>query len=84
MTEKESIQLNAREEMPVDPFIVNRLRSQARNNLESLVPNNHGAQSEKMRRFLENDHKVLRFFAVWDDTHNVLGEVRDFVSVDII
>jgi hypothetical protein len=32
------------------------------------------------KQFLENDGKVLRFFAVWDDRDSVYGDRRPYVS----
>ncbi len=33
----------------------------------------------RLRKFLENDRKVLRFYCVWDDTNTVYGDRRPFV-----
>ena len=32
-----------------------------------------------LRQFLDFDGKVLRFYAVWDDRHNMFGEKRKFI-----
>ena len=34
---------------------------------------------DKLKKFLANDRKVLRFFAVWDDRGALYGEKRPFV-----
>lgn len=34
---------------------------------------------EKLRRFLENDRKVLRFDAVWDDTSSLYGDKNMYI-----
>ena len=35
---------------------------------------------DKLKQFLENDGKVLRFFAIWDDRAHPYGDLRKFVS----
>jgi hypothetical protein len=35
--------------------------------------------TDKLKKFLENDRKVLRFYCVWDDRESLYGEVREFV-----
>ncbi|KAI8614274.1 hypothetical protein BC830DRAFT_1169572 [Chytriomyces sp. MP71] len=32
-----------------------------------------------LKKFLENDRRVLRFYCVWDDTNSVFGDVRHMV-----
>jgi hypothetical protein len=34
---------------------------------------------DKLRKFLELDRKVLRFFCVWDDRDQMFGEIRKFI-----
>lgn len=36
-------------------------------------------ERHRLRKFLEHDRKVLRFYAIWDDTGAVYGERRPFV-----
>ncbi|TPX32330.1 hypothetical protein SmJEL517_g04501 [Synchytrium microbalum] len=72
MRETENIILNAPEDMPTDQYIVSRER----------VPRNPSHSVEKhdlLKRFLENDRKVLRFYCVWDDRDSMFGELREFV-----
>jgi len=45
-------------------------------------PNNtHQTPSDfdRMKQFLVLDRKVLRFYCVWDDRHNMFGELRSFI-----
>lgn len=45
-----------------------------------LVPSRVEPRKEtKLRQFLANDPKVLRFYCVWDDTTSMFGDVRDMV-----
>ncbi|KAI9209542.1 uncharacterized protein BJ171DRAFT_453694 [Polychytrium aggregatum] len=32
-----------------------------------------------LKKFLENDRRVLRFYCVWDDTNSVFGDVRHMI-----
>ena len=34
---------------------------------------------DKLRKFLELDRKVLRFYCVWDDRDQMFGEVRKLI-----
>jgi hypothetical protein len=36
-------------------------------------------RNDPLKKFLENDRKVLRFFVVWNDTSTPYGDVRKFV-----
>ncbi|KAG5459049.1 MAG: hypothetical protein BJ554DRAFT_611 [Olpidium bornovanus] len=59
------------EPMPVDQYI--QSRSRPHRIVRSTPPN------DKLRRFLEHDRQVLRFFCSWDDRASMFGELRDFV-----
>ena len=75
MKETEGIVLNAPEKMPIDPYV--EIRQRARK-----IPTAHAdKQHDRLRRFLENDRKVLRFYCMWDDRESMYGELRQFVSV---
>lgn len=37
-------------------------------------------KQDPLKKFLENDRKVLRFFCVWDDRASPFGDLRRFVS----
>ena len=70
--ETEGIQLNPPEKMPVDNYVLQRVRP-------ARVHNVKGERNDHLRRFLENDRKVLRFFCIWDDRDSMYGELREFV-----
>ncbi|KAI8619627.1 hypothetical protein BC830DRAFT_1160607 [Chytriomyces sp. MP71] len=72
LQETEGISLNPFEPMPEDSYQISRNRP-LRN--PSLAP----PKNDRLRRFLENDRKVLRFFCIWDDRDSMFGEVREFV-----
>ncbi|KAJ3220241.1 EF-hand domain-containing protein 1 [Dinochytrium kinnereticum] len=76
LKETENITLNRKEEMPSDPY-------QEIRNRPLRYPHHTIEKNDKLRRFLENDRKVLRFFCVWDDRESMFGELREFVSLDI-
>ncbi|KAJ9595341.1 hypothetical protein L9F63_027273, partial [Diploptera punctata] len=71
--ESQGIELNQPEEMPPDPYI--QLRQL------KIKPHTHITKplDDKLRRFLEYDGKILRFFAVWDDRDTEFGEMRRYV-----
>lgn len=73
MTNNLGMTLNPMEEMPIDPYLEARNRSRRQ---EHAV----GKTEKPLKKFLQNDRKVLRFYAVWDDRENMHGEVRDFVG----
>ena len=66
--ESEGIAVNPAEPVAEDPYTQRRV--------ESLKPKYTTTPSsfDKLRQFIEMDRKVLRFWAVWDDTvHGVLA-----------
>ena len=68
--------MNAPQEMPQDPYRGIRGRP--------VRVNHFGPErNDKLKRFLENDRKVLRYYCVWDDRDSMFGELREFVSVYI-
>ncbi|XP_069689389.1 EF-hand domain-containing protein 1-like isoform X2 [Periplaneta americana] len=71
--ESQGIELNDSEEMPPDPYMLDR-------NLR-IKPHSHKTKlaDDKLRRFLEYDGKILRFFAVWDDRDSEYGEMRPYI-----
>ncbi|RKP19622.1 hypothetical protein ROZALSC1DRAFT_19349 [Rozella allomycis CSF55] len=71
LTDTLGIKLNPPEEMPIDIYLENR-NKKVRN--VSRIEHN-----DKLRQFLENDRKVLRFYALWDDRENMFGEIREFI-----
>ena len=74
MTETEHIKLNPTESLPNDPYQLQRARP-------TRVHNVKPAKNDKLKRFLENDRKVLRFFCIWDDRDSMFGELREFVRL---
>lgn len=62
--------------MPKDTFL------EARPKPSATKPSTE-AHEDKLQKFLENDRKVLRFYAVWDDTKSLYGECRDFASFNL-
>ena len=77
MTQTEKIHLNPPEPIPTDPYIEFRNRARRDYTVPSICPLIR--HNDKLKRFLENDRKVLRFFCVWDDRVNMFGELREFV-----
>jgi len=39
----------------------------------------HTLVPDRLRKFLQNDRKVLRFFAVWDDRKSLYGDRRPYI-----
>jgi len=68
--ESEGIAVNPAEPVAEDPYTQRRV--------ESLKPKYTTTPSsfDKLRQFIEMDRKVLRFWAVWDDTNSMFGEMR--------
>ncbi|KAM4693662.1 EF-hand domain-containing protein 1 [Discoglossus pictus] len=66
--ESEGIELNPPEEIPTDPFTSQRVQPERTYNTPS--------DFDKLKQFLTMDRKVLRFYAVWDDSSSVFGESR--------
>ena len=66
--ESEGIAVNAAEPVAEDPYTQRRV--------ESLKPKYTTTPSsfDKLRQFIEMDRKVLRFWAVWDDTVYNIGD----------
>ncbi|XP_076253920.1 EF-hand domain-containing protein 1-like [Rhynchophorus ferrugineus] len=60
------------EEMPHDPYTVNR-QLQTMPKVTKTPP-----ADDKLRRFLEYDGKILKFKAAWDDRENEFGELMKF------
>eukprot|EP01135_Chromosphaera_perkinsii_P006653 Nk52_evm55s554 gene=Nk52_evmTU55s554 len=68
---KQGLEMNPEETIPNDPYTTKRNR-----------PNNKilsSAHSDKLKKFLENDRKVLRFYCIWDDRDTMFGECRPFI-----
>nr|XP_033794981.1 EF-hand domain-containing protein 1 isoform X2 [Geotrypetes seraphini] len=67
----EGIELNPTEKIPLDPYTEHRREPDH----TTLTPSDF----DKLKQFLTNDRKVLRFFSVWDDTENMFGEVHPVI-----
>lgn len=72
MQETEGIVLNSPEKMPMDPHQESRVRPVRQMPVVA-------EKRDKLKRFLEKDRKVLRFYCIWDDRHSMFGELREFV-----
>jgi len=71
---KEGIALQAPEAAPEDPYLVARLPTDKPNNTHQTP-----SDFDRQKQFLVLDRKVLRFYCVWDDRHNMFGELRSFI-----
>lgn len=71
---KEGIEVNEPERPPEDPYLQTRLAIDKTDH-QHETPNDF----DKMKQFLVLDRKVLRFYCVWDDRHNMFGELRSFI-----
>ena len=59
---------------PEDPY------EKQRNELLSRMKATRPSQPKSsLKKFLENDRRVLRFYCVWDDTNSVFGDLRHMV-----
>ncbi|TPX75244.1 hypothetical protein CcCBS67573_g03509 [Chytriomyces confervae] len=61
-------------QFPEDPYQVQRAELLGR--LKATRP---CAPNTSLKKFLENDRRVLRFYCIWDDTNTVFGDVRHMV-----
>ncbi|KAM8953281.1 EF-hand domain-containing protein 1 [Pelodytes ibericus] len=69
--ESKGLELNPSEEIPSDQFAV--LRQEP--NRTFTTPSDF----DKLKQFLTMDRKVLRFFALWDDSGSMFGETRPVI-----
>ncbi|KAI8618765.1 hypothetical protein BC830DRAFT_1165937 [Chytriomyces sp. MP71] len=60
--------------VPEDPYQV--LRAELLGRMKATRP---CAPNTQLKKFLENDRRVLRFYCIWDDTNTVFGDVRHMV-----
>ena len=68
---KQGQDMNPEESIPDDPYTTRRIR-----------PNQKicgSVNADKLKKFLENDRKVLRFYCIWDDRETMFGECRPFI-----
>ncbi|KAJ3113843.1 EF-hand domain-containing member C2, partial [Physocladia obscura] len=59
---------------PADPYQVRRQEL-----LSRMKPTRPYEPKSSLKKFLENDRHVLRFYCVWDDTPSVFGDARHMV-----
>ncbi|XP_050016786.1 EF-hand domain-containing family member C2 isoform X1 [Alexandromys fortis] len=71
---KIGIKLNPPLPRPVDPYMKMR-----RETLEFVDPFRPYQSFDTLKRFLQFDGKVLRFFCLWDDSHSLFGDRRELV-----
>ncbi|KAM4771458.1 EF-hand domain-containing protein 1 [Rhinophrynus dorsalis] len=69
--ESQGIELNPSEEIPEDSYTA--LRKQP--DRTYITP----SEFDKLKQFLTMDRKVLRFFALWDDSESMFGETRPVI-----
>ncbi|XP_075234707.1 EF-hand domain-containing protein 1-like [Lycorma delicatula] len=69
----QGVELNDQEELPFDPYIRNRQLAEL-----PKFKKTPSLADEKLRRYLEYDGKVLRFYIVWDDRDSEYGEMRPY------
>ncbi|KFQ37188.1 EF-hand domain-containing protein 1, partial [Mesitornis unicolor] len=66
--ESQGIELNPPEEMPFDPYTeMHRMPIR-----KYITPSDF----DQLKQFLTYDKQVLRFYAMWDDTNSMFGEIR--------
>jgi hypothetical protein len=71
--ESEGIEVNDPEGCPADPYTSTRKQGELPK--VTKTPND----MDKLRKFLELDRKVLRFYCIWDDRDQMFGEARKFL-----
>lgn len=59
---------------PPDPYEMVRQELNDR-----MKPTRPHQPKTALKRFLENDRHVLRFYCIWDDTNSMFGDVRHMV-----
>ncbi|KAJ3159629.1 EF-hand domain-containing member C2 [Geranomyces michiganensis] len=59
---------------PSDPYTAHRAELQSRMKATRPRP-----PQTSLKKFLENDRRVLRFYCIWDDTQSVFGDLRHMV-----
>ncbi|VDM33192.1 unnamed protein product [Hydatigera taeniaeformis] len=70
--ESEGIELNESESIPNDPYLETRIMS------EKVKASVAKSTFDARRQHCELDRQVLRFFAIWDDTRELFGDLRKF------
>ncbi|KAL5968441.1 EF-hand domain-containing protein 1 [Taenia solium] len=70
--ESEGIEVNEPELIPTDPYLENRAMCEK---VQSTIAK---STFDARRQHCELDRQVLRFFAIWDDTKELFGDLRKF------
>ncbi|CAH8441611.1 unnamed protein product [Schistosoma rodhaini] len=71
--ESEGVVVNEPEQEPIDPYLAERAKR------EAIALGKTPSSFDKRRQYLELDRKVLRFYAVQDERHEMFGECRKFI-----
>ncbi|CAH8478054.1 unnamed protein product [Schistosoma guineensis] len=71
--ESEGVIVNEPEQEPIDPYLAERAKR------EAIALGKTPSSFDKRRQYLELDRKVLRFYAVQDERHEMFGECRKFI-----
>nr|CAH8824972.1 unnamed protein product [Trichobilharzia regenti] len=71
--ESEGVVVNQPEPEPIDPYLAERAKR------EAIAVGKTPSSFDKRRQYLELDRKVLRFFAVQDERHEMFGDCRKFI-----
>ncbi|KAI8926800.1 hypothetical protein BC831DRAFT_455064 [Entophlyctis helioformis] len=61
-------------EFPIDPY-----ETQRKEMLSRMKATRPSIPNFTLKKFLENDRRVLRFYCVWDDSNSVFGDLRHMV-----
>lgn len=69
--ESEGVSISESEVVPNDPYTDSRK--------QPLRSYNTPSDFDKLKKFLEMDRKVLRFYAMWDDRDSMFGEIRKYL-----
>jgi hypothetical protein len=69
-----NIQVPTNGTYPTDPYEAHRNEMLSR--MKATRPSK---PKSSLKKFLENDRRVLRFYCAWDDTNSVFGDVRHMV-----
>lgn len=66
---KLGVRVKSSENFPEDPFATYRSQQ-----LATMQPLRPYERIDTLKQFLEHDRQVLRFYCVWDDSHNMFGD----------
>ena len=72
--ESEGYAVNPSQSCPSDPYTEERNKKP-----EAPKKNETPTEAQKLKQFLENDRKVLRFYCIWDDRDTPYGDIRKVI-----